>query len=110
MAFPEKHVFVCTNRRDPANPRGSCANSGSELVLERFRKEIHERGLKGRIRANASGCLDQCQHGCTVVVYPDQIWYGKVTPDDAVAIVEEHLVGGRVVERLLVPGQPRRPG
>jgi (2Fe-2S) ferredoxin len=57
-------------------------------------------GLAERVRINKSGCLDQCEHGPTVVVYPDAVWYGFVKPGDAAEIVEEHLVNGRPVERL----------
>ncbi len=106
MPYFEKHVFICTNRRDPSNPKGSCAQKGSEAIREKFKKELYDRGLKGRMRANASGCLDQCENGCTVVVYPEQVWYGHVTPDDVNEIIEEHLLGGRPVERLLMPNQP----
>jgi len=106
MPFFEKHVFICTNRRDPSNPKGSCAAKGSEAVREEFKKQIYERGLKGRMRANAAGCLDQCENGCTVVVYPEQVWYGHVTPGDVTEIIEEHLEKGNVVERLLMPNQP----
>src|SRR4051794_7511012 len=100
----EKHVFVCTNRRDPDNPKGSCAQKGSEQVREKFKSELYERGLKSRMRANAAGCLDQCEHGCTVVVYPDEVWYGHVTPADVNEIIDDHLVGGKIVERLLLDG------
>jgi (2Fe-2S) ferredoxin len=106
MPSLEKHVFICTNRRDPSNPKGSCALKGSEAIRERFKKELYDRGLKGRMRANAAGCLDQCENGCTVVVYPEQVWYGHVTPDDVTEIIEAHLIGGRPVERLLLPDQP----
>jgi len=102
MAEPhfEKHVFICTNRRDPGNPKGSCAEKGSEAVRDEFKRLLHERGVKGRMRANAAGCLDQCENGCTVVVYPEQVWYGHVTPDDVLEIIEEHLLPDRPVERL----------
>jgi len=56
--------------------------------------------LAGRVRVNKSGCLDQCEHGPTVVVYPEAVWYGHVKPEDAEEIVREHLIGGRPVERL----------
>lgn len=98
----ERHVFICTNRRDPGNPKGSCAEKGSESIREFFKKELAERGLKGRMRANASGCLDQCAHGPTVVVYPEQVWYRVPTVEDAREIIESHLIGGRAVERLLI--------
>jgi (2Fe-2S) ferredoxin len=102
MAEPhlEKHVFVCTNRRDPGNPKGSCAEKGSDEVRDEFKRLLHERGLKGLMRANAAGCLDQCSRGVAVVVYPEQVWYGGVTVGDVAAIVEQHLVGGVPVERL----------
>jgi (2Fe-2S) ferredoxin len=102
MPHLEKHIFICTNVRDADNPKGSCARKGSEKVREEFKKQVHERGLKGRMRANAAGCLDQCEHGCTVVVYPEQVWYGHVTPEDVTEIVEAHLIGGKPVERLRI--------
>ena len=102
MAAPhfDRHVFVCVNRREPGNPKGCCAEKGGEEVRDAFKRLLHERGLKGRIRANASGCLDQCARGVTVVVYPEQVWYGGVRVDDVPEIVEQHLVGGVPVERL----------
>ena len=102
MAEPhyERHVFVCTNRREPGNPKGCCAEKGAEAVRDEFKRLLHERGLKGRIRANAAGCLDQCSRGVSVVVYPEQVWYGGVTVSDVPEIIESHLFGGVPVERL----------
>ena len=60
------------------------------------------RGIK-RVRANKAGCLDQCEKGPSVVVYPDAIWYGGVTEADVNEIVEQHILGGRPVQRLLMP-------
>lgn len=98
----ERHVFICTNRRPESAPRPSCAPRGSEAIRDAFRKELASRGLHGRIRANASGCLDACEHGPSLVVYPDEVWYGGVTVADVAEIVEEHIVGGRPVERLRI--------
>jgi len=102
MAEPhlERHVFICTNRREAGNPKGSCAEKGGEAIRDAFKQQLHERGLKGRMRANAAGCLDQCARGATVVVYPEQVWYGGVTPDDVSEIIEKHLLGGVPVDRL----------
>lgn len=102
MAAPylEKHVFICTNRREPGNPKGSCAEKGSDDVRDAFKRILHERGLKGRMRANAAGCLDQCPRGVAVVVYPEQVWYGGVKVEDVAEIVSQHLMGGIPVERL----------
>ena len=105
MAQPhfEKHVFICVNRRDPGNPKGSCAEKGGEAVRDEFKRQLHERGVKGKMRANAAGCLDQCEHGPMVVVYPEGVWYGRVRVEDVGEILESHIVGGRPVERLMLP-------
>jgi len=71
-------------------------------VRDALKAELTKRGLSKQIRANNAGCLDQCEHGVTVVVYPEQVWYGAVTVDDVNEIVEKHLVGGEPVERLLI--------
>lgn len=96
----ERHVFVCTNRRPEGAPRPSCAARGSETVHAAFKQELAARGMADRVRANKAGCLDACELGISVVVYPDEVWYGGVTVDDVVEIVEEHILGGRPVERL----------
>lgn len=67
-----------------------------------FKQKLAERGLKGSVRANQSGCLDQCEHGPNVVVYPEAVWYGGVTLADVDEIVVAHIVGGKPVERLLI--------
>jgi (2Fe-2S) ferredoxin len=105
MPLPYRHhIFVCTNRRAEGDPKGCCAEKGSEQVRALFKAELDKRGLKGQVRANAAGCLDQCAFGVTVVVYPEAVWYARVRPEDVVEIVEEHILGGRPVERLRMPG------
>lgn len=100
----QRHIFVCTNRRPDDHPKGCCAAKGSEEVRALFKEELERRGLKGRVRANAAGCLDQCAFGVTVVVYPEAVWYARVKLEDVREIVDEHIVGGRPVERLRMPG------
>ncbi|MFO1518293.1 MAG: (2Fe-2S) ferredoxin domain-containing protein [bacterium] len=98
----EKHLFICTNRRDASDPRGCCASKGSEEIREFFKSELKKRGLKGRMRANAAGCLDQCAKGPTLVIYPEGTWYHVPTVEDARQILDEHLERGKVVDRLLL--------
>jgi (2Fe-2S) ferredoxin len=100
MAPFERHVFVCGNQRPEGHPRGCCDPTGAEALHKCFKAAIADRGLQRRVRANRSGCLDQCEHGPTVVVYPDAVWYGGVTAADVDEIVDRHLVGGEPVERL----------
>jgi (2Fe-2S) ferredoxin len=100
MPLYERHVFVCGNTREAGHPRGCCAAKGSESVRDALKNELKTRGLNKRMRINQAGCLDQCEHGVTVVVYPEQVWYGFVKPSDVPEIVESHLIGGQPVERL----------
>lgn len=103
MAKFQRHVFICVNERDPADPKGCCASKGSKEVAAAFKTQVHACGLKRIVRANKALCLDQCARGVTVVVYPEATWYGGVTVADVEEIVREHLVGGRPVERLVIP-------
>jgi (2Fe-2S) ferredoxin len=99
------HIFICTNQRDSGSSRGCCDPGGDEELKSAFKKEIKKRGLKPLVRANAAGCLDQCELGPTVVIYPQAIWYGGVTIDDVPRIVEETIVNGRVIEELRIPDE-----
>jgi (2Fe-2S) ferredoxin len=104
----ERHVFVCENRRPDDNPKGCCAAKDSAAIRDRLKQLAHEAGLKGRVRINGAGCLDQCAHGTTIVVYPEAVWYGHVTLDDVDELFREHVLGGRPVERLRL-AHMRRP-
>ncbi len=99
----EKHVFVCTNTRPKGHPRGCCSAKDSAAVRERLKQLVADRGLKRRFRINAAGCLDQCEHGITMVVYPEGVWYGFVEKGDVEEILESHLIGGVPVRRLILP-------
>lgn len=94
------HIFICTNRRPPENPRGCCDPEGLGELQLAFKRELAERGLKKSVRANKAGCLDQCEHGPTVVVYPEGVWYGGVRAEDVTEIIESHIINGVPVERL----------
>lgn len=110
MPFFQRHVFVCTNERAPGNPKGCCKSKGGEEIRDELKKRLAERGLKKVVRANAAGCLDQCEHGVTVVVYPEQVWYGNVTVADVAELIDRHIVGGEYIERLMIPDQPHLGG
>lgn len=95
------HVFVCTTVG-----RHHCAGLGSERILQRLRDEVERRDLHW-VRTTRMGCNQQHHQGPILIVYPDGVWYGRLTVEDIDAIIEEHLVGGRPVERLrIVPDGP----
>ena len=102
MPKPSKHVFVCVQRRPADHPRGACAPQG-EAVMNRFLEEIQQRQLFNKIAITSTGCLGPCGFGPSVLVYPEGVLYGKVTPDDVTTIIEEHLLADQPVERLKAP-------
>lgn len=97
------HIFICCNRREPGHARGCCDPDGSEALRNAFKVELKKRDLGPLVRANKAGCLDQCELGPTVVIYPQAIWYGHVQPSDVPRIIDETIIGGRVLEDLLIP-------
>jgi (2Fe-2S) ferredoxin len=108
MPHRERYLFVCTNRREEGNPKGSCAQKGSEALVKKLKEALLKQGLSGRLRACSSSCLDLCESGATVLQEPEHAVYGKVTEADIPAIVEA-AAKGQVVERLLVP-RPSKDG
>lgn len=101
----ERHIFVCCNQREHGHPRGCCDPEGKAELQWQFKQKLNQLGLKHRVRANKSGCLDQCEHGPNVVVYPDAVWYCRVTANDVDEIIESHILGGKPVARLLLPDE-----
>ncbi|QFY41984.1 (2Fe-2S) ferredoxin domain-containing protein [Candidatus Methylospira mobilis] len=103
MPKPSKHVFVCVQRRQEGHPRGCCAQQGGDAVMNAFLTQIQQRNLFNTISVTNTGCLGPCSFGASVLVYPEGIMYGKVTPEDVPAIIDEHLLNDVPVERLKVP-------
>ena len=93
----QRHIFVCTNQRPKDDPRGCCANLGSEKLHAHFKSETKRLNLKGLVRANKAGCLDHCELGPSVVIYPEGVWYWVGTEADVTEIMERHVLKGEVV-------------
>ena len=96
------HVFVCTNRRPDGHARGSCAAKNSEQLRDYMKARAKELGLP-HVRINSAGCLDRCECGPCVIVYPEGIWYRVATREDVDAVLERHLAGGGRAENLMLP-------
>ena len=102
MGYYQYHVFFCVNQRDDG--RKCCADAGAQALRDYAKKKIKELGLSGagKVRINMAGCLDRCGKGPVVVIYPKEIWYKLESTADVDELIESHLIGGRVVERLKV--------
>ncbi|MBW3540299.1 MAG: (2Fe-2S) ferredoxin domain-containing protein [Planctomycetes bacterium] len=96
------HIFICANTRPPGHPRGCCDPEGTDALREAFKSEIKRRKLGPLVRANKSGCLEQCEHGPTIAIYPQALFYGGVTVADVPRIIEETVIGGRVLHDLRI--------
>ena len=102
MSFYTHHVFFCCNQRQ--NGKACCADHHAQEMRDYAKSKVKSLGLagKGKARINQAGCLDRCEEGPVIVVYPEEVWYTYVDKDDIDEIIEEHLVNGRVVERLRI--------
>ncbi|MFA7243403.1 MAG: (2Fe-2S) ferredoxin domain-containing protein [Sulfuricellaceae bacterium] len=105
MPRPKKHVFVCTQNRQPGHPRGSCQQNNCSEVVDEFMLEFQSRDLHVNYALTFTGCIGPCGSGPSVLVYPEGVMYGKVTRQDVKAIIDEHLLGDQPVERLKVPAE-----
>ncbi len=98
----EAHLFVCCNRRPDGHQRGSCAEKGSERLRDYMKARAKELGIPG-IRVNSAGCLDRCELGPCLVIYPEGIWYTIANTDDVNAVLQAHLVEGGRATALMLP-------
>jgi (2Fe-2S) ferredoxin len=103
VSYFRHHVFCCTNERPADHPRGCCGAERGQAIADAFKKHMRIHGID-ESRANKAGCLDRCELGPCVVVYPEGIWYRiDDIEHDVSLIVQQHLRDGRPVERLQLP-------
>ena len=103
MSYYKYHVFFCCNQRD--GKRVSCnLNNQSSKLRDYAKAKIKEIGLlgKGEIRINQAGCLNRCEEGPVIVIYPKEVWYTYIDKEDVDEIINEHLINGNEVERLKI--------
>ncbi len=102
MSYYRRHIFFCTNKREDGSP--CCQNHDAEHMRSYAKQRVKALGIAGPggVRVNKSGCMDRCSEGPIAVVYPEGVWYTYSDLADIDEIVEEHLLSGRVVERLKI--------
>lgn len=102
--YYKNHVFFCLNERPDGHKRGCCASKCSAKLHAYMKVRAKEMGLE-KTRINKSGCLDRCEDGPVMVVYPEGIWYKPTNSCDIDQILEDHLKNGKIVERLKLPSK-----
>jgi len=107
--YYEAHVFCCTNRRPAGHPRGCCAERDGEALRDHMKSRAKDLGLKN-VRINSAGCLDRCELGPTMVIYPEGVWYSVPTKADVDEVLETHMLKGGRVERLMLQTRDKLPG
>lgn len=108
--FYRAHVFCCTNERPDGHPRGCCKDKDAEALRNYMKARAKALGLEG-VRINIAGCLDRCELGPTMVIYPEGVWYHYRSTDDIDEILQTHVIeGGRVTRLQLQPDDETPPG
>jgi (2Fe-2S) ferredoxin len=106
--FYEPHVFVCQNQRPADHPRGCCRDKGSQEMHAYMKGRAKELGIKNT-RINQSGCLERCEMGPAMVIYPEGVWYTYRTKEDIDEILQSHMIEGKRVPRLQLLNEDKLP-
>ena len=107
-SFYETHVFCCVNQRPAGHPRSCCADRGGKDLQGFMKSRAKELGIKN-IRVNQSGCLERCELGATMVIYPEGVWYTYDSQEDVEEILTKHIIGGEKVDRLVLEVDQKLP-
>lgn len=99
MSYFKYHVFFCTNQCSGGE---CCAVYGAHDARDYMKKRCKALGIHGvgNVRINTAGCMDRCNRGPVMVVYPEAVWYTWVDREDLDEIIDQHLVAGEPVKRL----------
>ena len=102
MSYYRYHLFFCTNQREDGS--ACCARHGAQKMRDYLKQRVKEQGLSGPggVRVNTAGCMDRCDKGPVIVIYPEAVWYTFVDAEDIDEILDKHILGGERVERLLI--------
>ncbi len=101
----DAHLFVCTNRRPDGHRRGSCAAGGSEHLRDYMKARAKELGI-ANLRVNSASCLDRCELGPCLVIYPEGVWYRIGNTADVDLVLQAHVIDGGRAAALMLPAGP----
>jgi len=95
------HIFICQNQRPEGHERGCCLSNGSDKLLNHMKARLKELGVKN-LRVNKAGCMDQCEKGPAMVIYPQGAWYSPKSIEDIEEIIQLHILSKKEATTLLM--------
>lgn len=106
----KRRIYICDSHKPKVHGGGCCSDKGSHHLLKEFAQTLSRHNLHGSVELIPTTCLSQCLTGVSVRVWPDQIYYGKVKPEDIETIIQEHIIEGNPVDRLRIEPQAKFAG
>lgn len=106
----KRRIYICDSHKPKVHGGGCCSDKGSQSLLKEFYAALQRHQVNTDVELIPTTCLSQCLTGISVRVWPDQIYYGRVKPEDVDLIIEEHLKNGKPVERLRIEPQAKYAG
>ncbi len=101
MEKPEKHIFVCASFRAGGEPQGVCHKKGSLELLQYLQEGLIDRDMNGVV-VTMTGCLKVCDRGPALVIYPDNVWYGNISGEEAIDEILDALCESRIAEKYRI--------
>ena len=101
MKKPEHHIFVCGSFRANGAPQGVCNKKNSMGLLQYLEQELSDRGITN-VAVSSAGCLKNCEAGPVLIVYPDNLWYGRVEDEGAIDEIIDALEAGTPAQDRLI--------
>lgn len=103
MPQPAFYIFKCEVPQNPNFPKPACVNGGNRDLFQHLNQRLMEKGIIGTVQPVQSGCMGRCGLGPVMMVEPNHTMYVGLTKEKIDRIIDEHIIGGKVVDEYVVP-------